>query len=339
MIKGDIFFNLAVRSVRLNFLRSMLAAIGIVIGVVAISSMGMLGTNMQLEVKDQLSASANTIVISSDTVRMGPVGFSPSSSAATGVTKDELTKIKTVVGSNGTVIPIYSTNTEFTINSISGRGSVYGLDPIDIPKFLSLNQSYGNGTTDIGGGQVLVGADIAENFDLKVGTRIRIGSFSSASRPVPIAGVLQPRGTVADGVSTDNGIVVNDNWYTNEYGGDDEWNQVNIIVNDVDNIDDIESAVSAKLNTNPKTPVIRIRDATSQLATETAALRTVTTFIMAIGGISLLVAAVSIFNVMMMSVSERVQEIGILLSIGAETGEVRRMFLYKRLFSGSWVLP
>jgi putative ABC transport system permease protein len=71
MIKGDIFFNLAVRSVRINFLRSMLAAIGIVIGVVAISSMGMLGTNMQLEVKDQLSASANTIVITPDVVRPG----------------------------------------------------------------------------------------------------------------------------------------------------------------------------------------------------------------------------------------------------------------------------
>jgi putative ABC transport system permease protein len=36
---------------------------------------------------------------------------------------------------------------------------------------------------------------------------------------------------------------------------------------------------------------------------------------------------VSIFNVtMMMSVSERIQEIGILLSIGTEKGEVRRMF-------------
>jgi putative ABC transport system permease protein len=72
MIKGDIFFSLSVRSVRLNFTRSMLAAIGIVIGVVAIAAMGMLGTNMQLEVKDQLSSSANTIVISSDSVRMGP---------------------------------------------------------------------------------------------------------------------------------------------------------------------------------------------------------------------------------------------------------------------------
>ena len=82
MIKGDIFFSLSVRSVKLNFTRSLLAAIGIVIGVVAIASMGMLGTNMQLEVKDQLSASANTIVISSDSVRMGPPGSTPSSSTS-----------------------------------------------------------------------------------------------------------------------------------------------------------------------------------------------------------------------------------------------------------------
>ena len=53
--------RLSVRSVRLNFLRSLLASIGIVIGVVAISSMGMLGTNMQLMVKEQLT----TVSISS----------------------------------------------------------------------------------------------------------------------------------------------------------------------------------------------------------------------------------------------------------------------------------
>jgi putative ABC transport system permease protein len=59
-----------------------------------------------------------------------------------------------------------------------------------------------------------------------------------------------------------------------------------------------------------------------------------TTFILAIGGISLLVAATSIFNVMMMSVTERVHEIGILLSIGTERGEVRRMFLYEAIILG-----
>ena len=37
---------------------------------------------------------------------------------------------------------------------------------------------------------------------------------------------------------------------------------------------------------------------------------------------------------MMMSVNERVQEIGILLSIGTETGEIRRMFLYEAFILG-----
>lgn len=88
---GDIFFDLSVRSVRLNFLRSILASIGIVIGVVAISTMGMLGTNMQLQVKDQLSSSANTIVITADAIRMGPPGFSSSSSSTeSGITKAQL---------------------------------------------------------------------------------------------------------------------------------------------------------------------------------------------------------------------------------------------------------
>ena len=76
----DIFFDLSVRSVRLNFLRSLLASIGIVIGVVAISSMGMLGTNMQLSVKDQLSADVNTIMLSSDVVKISTgLGAAPTS--------------------------------------------------------------------------------------------------------------------------------------------------------------------------------------------------------------------------------------------------------------------
>src|SRR5208337_300907 len=142
--------------------------------------------------------------------RMGPPGFTPASTTATGITKTELTKIESVVASNGTVIPIYSTDGEFTISSVAGRGSIYGIDPVDISKFLTLNKSYGNGSTNLGVNEVLVGSSIAESFNLKVGSRIKIGSFSSSSRPeLRIAGVLNARGTVADGVSTDNGIVVN----------------------------------------------------------------------------------------------------------------------------------
>ena len=327
----DIFLDLSARSVHLNLLRSVLASIGIVIGVVAISSMGMLGTNMQLEVKDQLSTGANTIVITPDTVRMGPPGSEPSSSSSsTDITKTVLSKIRIATGDSGMVIPVHRTNTQFTLGSVPGRASLYGLDPDDITKFLTI----GNGTNIVGMNDALVGSTIASNFNLKLGSRIRIGSESTGQSVARIVGIIDERGMSSDNINTDNAIVVSDDWYVNQYGGKDEYPQVNVIVKDIDTITDVESAIGAKVNTNEKTPTVRISDASSRLSTISSSLSTMTTFILAIGGISLVVAAVSIFNVMMMSVNERVQEIGILLSIGTEKGEVRRMFLYEALILG-----
>jgi len=328
----DIFFDLSVRSVRLNLMRSILASIGIVIGVVAISSMGMLGTNMQLQVKDQLSAGADTIVITADAVRMGPTGSSStSSSSATGITKTQLNKIKLAAGLTSKLVPVYSTNTQFTLASTPGRSTVYGLNPDDIPKFLTIS----NGTNIDGINDALVGATFATNFDLKIGNRIRIGQDTNTSRPVlRIVGILAARGMSSDNVNTDNAIIVSDDWYTNQYGGKDIYKQVNVIVKDINTIPDVKTAIDEKLNTDKKTPVVRISDASSRLSGITSSLSSITTFILAIGGISLLVAATSIFNVMMMSVNERIQEIGILLSIGTEKGEVRRMFLYEAVILG-----
>jgi putative ABC transport system permease protein len=330
----DIFFDLSVRSVRLNLLRSILASIGIVIGVVAISSMGMLGTNMQLQVKDQLSTGADTIVITADAVRMGPPGsgsVSSSSSSAEGITKTQLSKIKLAAGTSSTIVPLYSTNTEFTLGSVPGRSSVYGIDPDDITTFLTIE----NGTNIGGINDALVGSTIAKNFNVKIGSRIKIGKDTEESRPiVRIVGILATRGMSSDNVNTDNAIIVSNDWYTNQYGNKDIYRQVNVIVKDIDTIPTVEAAIDTKLNPDKKTPEVRISDASSRLSGITSSLSSITMFILAIGGISLLVAATSIFNVMMMSVNERIQEIGILLSIGTEKGEVRRMFLYEAIILG-----
>jgi putative ABC transport system permease protein len=323
----DIFLDLSIRSVRLNFLRSLLASIGIVIGVVAISSMGMLGANMQLSVKEQLSANVNTIMISSDVVRTTTTAGTPIT--AEGIDKSTLNDIKNAAGQN-TVIPIHRTNTQFTIGSTDGRGSIIGLDPNDITKFLTIE----SGDNMKGGSDVLVGSSIASNFNLNVGSRIKIGQDNkSVTRPVVrVSGILASRGFASDGVNTDNAIIVPDTWYTDHFGNKDLYDQVNVIMQNIDNINQTEAAIDDKVNR--RTQVIRIQDASSRISSISSTLGTITTFIMAIGSISLVVAAVSIFNVMMMSVNERVQEIGILLSIGTEKGEVRRMFLYEAFILG-----
>ncbi|MBP2134497.1 hypothetical protein J2128_002463 [Methanomicrobium sp. W14] len=64
MILDDIFFDLSIRNVSLHFTRSLLAAIGIVIGVVAIISIGIPGANMTLSVTAELSESGNFIMLS-----------------------------------------------------------------------------------------------------------------------------------------------------------------------------------------------------------------------------------------------------------------------------------
>jgi putative ABC transport system permease protein len=48
----------------------------------------------------------------------------------------------------------------------------------------------------------------------------------------------------------------------------------------------------------------------------------------------MIVAGVSILNIMMMSVTERIKEIGIMRSIGAQRREVMSMFIYEALILG-----
>jgi putative ABC transport system permease protein len=323
----DIFFDLSARSVKLNFLRSLLASIGIVIGVVAISSMGMLGTNMQLSVSSQLSSGVNTVILTSDVVKLSSTN--PSATSNNGIDESTLSEIKSAAGQNQ-VITIHHTSDQFTVGTTNGRGSIYGLDPNDIPKFLNVSE----GKNLQGGNDALVGATIASNFNIVPGSSIKIGqNCATIVRPVVrVTGILAARGITSDNVNTDNAIIVSDDWYTDHFDDKNVYDQVNVILQDISTINQTEDFINAKVNRN--SDVVRISDASSRLSSITSTLGTITTFIMAIGGISLVVAAVSIFNVMMMSVKERVQEIGILLSIGTEKGEVRRMFLYEALILG-----
>jgi len=323
----DIFFDLSIRSVKLNFLRSLLASIGIVIGVVAISSMGMLGTNMQLMVKDQLTTGINIITVTPDVVRAEP---GQSVSTNTGITEIQLRDIRDAAGIND-VIPIDRTNTQFSIGSDDGRGSIYGLDPDDARTILNVSE----GSIIRGESDAIVGATIASRFGVKIGTRIKIGEPNiSVTRPVVrVAGILPSAGlSSSNGINTDNAIIVSDTWYNGEFGGGNTYDQVNVYLKDVTTLSAVEDAIDKKVNRNKE--IVRISDSSSRITSVSSTLSSLTTFILAIGSISLLVAATSIFNVMMMSVSERVQEIGILLSIGTETGEIRRMFLYEAFILG-----
>jgi putative ABC transport system permease protein len=339
MITKDIIFQLSVRSVRLHFLRSVLAALGIVIGVVAIAAMGMMGANMTLSVTEELSSMANVLVVQHSSGQGGGMmfpggggGWSSSDDDESYISRDEFQDIERTASKYGMVYPLYSKNGEqFEIGSAGGRATVYGLDDDIMRAVLTVEEGdYPTSTST-----VIVGPSLAERYELEIGSRLKLGDEDDEDGggqvTVRVVGILEERGMSSD-MNTDNAIIVTDKWFEDYYDCEGEYNQVNIVLDDITDADAATEAIEDQLNRKEET--VRIEDSSSRMETITETIGTLTTFVMAIAGISLLVAAVSIFNVMMMSVTERIREIGILRSIGTQKGEILRMFVYEATILG-----
>lgn len=342
MKSGGLIFQLAARSIRLNLLRSFLAALGIVIGVIAIAAMGMLGANMTLMVKDQMSEMGNVLTVTPDAgtssggfggggMGGGPPGAGSSGSSSSDddsyISASMFKEITGAVGKNGTVYALYTTSDSFTSGSKEGRTTVYGLDPDVIPDLMNLS----DGTYPKGDTGALVGASLAERFNLTLGSKLKVGDEDEGYLTTRVSGIIEERGMSFD-LSTDMAVILPEKAYTSFYGDEGHYDQVNVILEDVDDADATSTSITDSLN-DRKTQV-RVSDASRMLESITSTVSTMTTFVMAIAGISLLVAAVSIFNVMMMSVTERVREIGIMRSLGTQKGEILKMFVYEAAVLG-----
>jgi putative ABC transport system permease protein len=340
---GDIILQLSIRSIRLHFLRSVLAALGIVIGVVAISSMGMMGANMTMSVTEQLSAMANVLVVKADTggggggFFAGPGGggggttsrSSSSTSTKDYLTKDNLDDITRAVGSYGTVYPLYQDSDKIQVGDNTGRATIYGMRDTDMAGVLEVEE----GALPKTSSSIIIGPSFADRQGLTIGSRVTIGDATQneSVQKYRVVGILKEKGMSMD-LNSDNAIIMTEKAYVGQFGGEEEYDQVNVILDNIDDANVTKTAITDQLNR--KTDVVTIQDSSRMMESITSTVGTLTTFVMAIAGISLLVAATSIFNVMMMSVTERIREIGILRSIGTQKGEVRRMFLYEAIILG-----
>jgi putative ABC transport system permease protein len=319
-MKSTVFFELSSRNVRLHWLRSLLAVLGIIIGVVTIVSMGILGNSLVLAISDSLSSVGDSIIVTPHT---GGGAFAGGGGAAAPemISDRQVEEIRRAVAPDIT-IPVYSGSSRMSIGGEDTVGVIYGLAADDIPVLLELQEgSYLRGSSS-----VMVGARFAEQNDIKVGSRITVGDKGS----LRVVGILKERGVGFD-INPDYGLVVDARWFEQSYASDG-YNLIIVKVKDLAQITEVKAVIDRQLNR--RDTVVDVIDTRAILETILTTFGQISTFTTAIGGISLIVAGVSILNIMLMSVTERIKEIGVLRSIGTQRREVRWMFLYEALILG-----
>jgi len=322
-----IFWEIAKRNIRIHLLRSSLAMLGIVIGVVAIASMGILGNSLVLSVSDSLRTVGDSVIVTPHVGGTGG-GFGGGGGGSTSlkISEQEFQQIKRVSAPN-IAIPVLQTSDRMKLG-VGGDdivAAVYGLNPEDVPDFLELQE----GGYSRGNSGCLVGSTFAKDHNVKVGSRIAMGTDGSKGT-LRVTGIIVERGMAFD-VSTDSAIVVTQDWFESTYNRND-YDKIVVKVKNLDEIASVKTAIEKQMNKRDTT--VDVIDTRKTMETIFQAFGQITTFVSAIGGISMLVAGVSILNIMMMSVTERIKEIGIMRSIGAQRKEVMAMFLYEAIILG-----
>jgi putative ABC transport system permease protein len=327
-----IFWEIAKRNIRIHMLRSTLAMLGIVIGVVAIASMGILGNSMVAMVSESLSSVGDSVIVTPYSGGGGGMGQGGggggSSSASLKISDQNFQEIKRVAAPN-VATPVYSTSDHMKIGVGSDDivATIYALPTEDVPDIMKLQAGdYNNGNSGC-----LVGSTFAKDHNLKVGSRISIGTDGSKGT-LRVTGIIEERGMSFD-ISTDNALVVTPAWFENAYDRNKDYDEVVVKVKEGDTAT-VKTNIEKQLNKHKDNKVVSVTDSKATLSSIYATFGTVTTFVTAIGGISMIVAGVSIFNIMMMSVNERIKEIGIMRSIGTQKKEVMSMFIYEAAIIG-----
>ena len=329
-------FKMAAKTLVSNKLRSSLTMLGIIIGNASVITLVGLGRGAQTLAKNQLSnLGANVLFIvpgNNDTRRRG-IAFPKN------LVLDDAYAIEEQVPSVKKVAPQISANEIVQSNSKSLSISIAGVTPeflqvrsfeVDEGRFISQNDVKGSRSV------VVIGPDLKTEFfneDLALGKNIRIKDHS-----YEIIGILEPKGAVF-GSNQDKNAYIPLTTMVNRITGKDPTFGISLSFISVEAISKNKTSAAKFQITNLLRQRHKIlRDDDFAVRSQEDALNIVTnitsglTFLLAgIGAVSLIVGGIGIMNIMLVSVSERTEEIGLRKAIGAKQSDVLIQFLFEAL--------
>ena len=329
-------FKMASKTLVSNKLRSSLTMLGIIIGNASVITLVGLGRGAQTLAKNQLSnLGANVLFIvpgNNDTRRRG-ISFPKN------LVLEDSIAINNQVPSIKKVAPQISANEIVQSNSKSLNISIAGITPefLDVRSF-KVDEGRFISESDVNSARsfVVIGPDLKEEFfktKTVVGEKIRIKDHT-----YEIIGVLKPKGAVF-GSNQDKNAYIPLTTMVNRISGKDPTYGISLSFISVEAINKNKTSAAKFQITN----LLRqrhniIRDDDFAVRSQEDALNIVTnitsglTFLLAgIGAVSLIVGGIGIMNIMLVSVSERTEEIGLRKAIGAKQSDILIQFLFEAL--------
>jgi len=324
--------RIAVKALNRNKMRTSLTMLGMIIGVGAVIAMVALGTGAQSSIEDQIkSAGTNMIMINAGNFSQGGVRMGQGSS--TRLTVEDAEAVRNVPGVQY-VSPSVSTRTQLITGNQNWGTRVEGTG-VDLPLIRSWSMKYGSFYTPLDVSSAtkvaVLGAVVSEQlFGADVdptGQIIRVRNV-----PVRIVGVLAAKGQSSMGTDQDDTILMPYTTVQKKLLGIQHINNITASAYRADQVDAVVEAIAAELRIQHKIipgdpDDFMVRSLEEMASVRTESLRTMTTLLAAIAGVSLLVGGIGIMNIMLVSVTERTREIGLRMAIGARGRDVLTQFL------------
>ncbi|MFN0317271.1 MAG: MacB family efflux pump subunit [Burkholderiales bacterium] len=319
--------KMAMRSLRVNLFRTVLTLLGIIIGVGAVVAMMALGDGTKQAVLSRIEAMGTDLLV----VRPGAKNVRTREERASLVAEDaeaiaELPNVLRVAPEYDGAVTVRYADTDVVTEGVATSADYAAARnwPLAQGAFFSKAdlQSFA---------PVVVLGDTVATTLFSEETNVTGRNILVNNIPFQVVGVLHPKGATSSGRDMDDVIFVPLSTGQMRLFGRRYVRSITIQVEDVKKIDAVRDAAHALLEERHQRVDFRIRNMASLLETATETQDTLTLLLASIAAISLIVGGIGVMNIMLVSVTERVREIGIRMACGAQQLHILLQFMTEAL--------